>query len=53
MFAFNNFFEAFDGIRDLHILSFATGELFRNKERLRKEALDLSRSSNGELIVFG
>src|SRR5215213_10275947 len=43
VFAVQNFFEAPDGILQLHILTRRSREGFGNMERLGKKALDLSR----------
>jgi len=52
VFAFNDLFEAADRIRDLHVLSRASGELRSNEERLRQELLNFAGAGNGEFILL-
>ena len=44
--------EALDRVFDLDVLALQTGELLADRERLREETLDLTRTRNGQLVVF-
>ena len=50
MLAFNNLFEAFDRVFELHVFSFTPGELRSDVERLREEFLNLAGARNGQLV---
>jgi len=52
VFAFDDFFEAFDRVFQLAILTFAAGKLPSNVKRLRKELLDLARALNYQLVFI-
>src|SRR4051812_24411259 len=44
VFAFENFFEAANGIGDLHLLAFGAGEHLGDAKRLAEETLNLARA---------
>jgi hypothetical protein len=48
--AFDDLLESAHRVGNLHVLSFEAGELLRDEERLRQEALDLARARNGQLV---
>src|SRR6202041_736524 len=48
--AFDDFLEAANRVFDLDVFAFEAGELRRDEHRLRQEALDLTRASNGALV---
>src|SRR5205807_8153019 len=50
VFAFENFLKPTHGLRNRHILAFMTGKNFRDMEWLTKEALNLTRPVNCELV---
>src|SRR5690606_35449003 len=45
--------EAANRVRERHVLAGLAGELLRDRERLRQEALDLARALHDELVVLG
>jgi hypothetical protein len=45
--------EALDGVLELHELAGLAGENFGHEEGLRQEALDLTGTRHGELVLFG
>src|SRR5690554_984274 len=47
-----NAVETTDGFLQGHVFTRRTGEYFRNEERLRQEALDLTRTGYGLLVFF-
>src|ERR1051325_1243056 len=51
VFAFEDFLESFNGVRDWNLFAFAAGENLRDGERLAQEALHLARAGNGEFVV--
>src|SRR5205085_5151985 len=50
--AFDDLAEAADRVGDLHVLTLDAGELFRDVERLREEALNLARTGNDDFVFF-
>src|SRR3954464_4477638 len=42
--------EALDGVLERNVLAWRAGEVLRDSERLREEALDLARACYGELV---
>src|SRR5687768_6948395 len=46
--AFDDLVEALHRLGNLHILAFEPGELLRNEERLRQEALELAGARHGQ-----
>src|SRR5688500_5315214 len=53
MLTVDNLAETSDGVFQFHVLSFQTGKLGRNEERLREEALNLARARNNQLVFVG
>ena len=53
MLAFHDFTEAADGLLERNILALDAGKLLADSKRLRQEALNLTRTGYGELIVLG
>jgi hypothetical protein len=49
--AIENFFEAADGLRNRDVLAGCSGEDFRHVKWLAKEALDLARAKDSQLVV--
>src|SRR5204863_9174465 len=48
----HDFLEPFYRVGNFHVPSRATGELFRDVERLREETLDLTGARDGNLLIF-
>src|SRR6266568_5193493 len=51
--ALHDLLEAADRVLQLDVLALVAGELLRDVERLREEALDLAGTGDGELVVLG
>src|SRR5574342_758334 len=49
--AAHDHFEALDRVLQRHILARRSGEVLRNGERLRQEALDLARAGDRQLVL--
>ncbi len=50
--SFDNLLEAANRVGDLHVLTVESGELLRDKKRLRQEPLDLPGARHRELVVL-
>src|SRR5690606_36530315 len=53
VFALDDRLERGDGVLDLHELAGDVGEHLGDVERLAEEALDLARTGDGQLVLFG
>src|SRR5436190_11649513 len=49
--AVDDHLEALDGVLERHVLAWRAGEVLRDGERLREEALDLARARHRELVL--
>src|SRR2546423_2955881 len=52
VFAVNDLLEAADGVGDLDEFAFEAGELLRDEEGLREEALNLARARDDQLVLL-
>ena len=53
MLAFDNFAETANRFTERNIFALKTGELLRNRKRLREETLNLACARNGQFVFIG
>ena len=53
MLAFDNFAETANRFAERNIFALKTGELLRNRKRLREETLNLACARNGQFVFIG
>ena len=53
MLAFDNFAETANRFAERNIFALKTGELLRNRKRLREETLNLACARNGQFVLIG